>query len=73
MFLAKDKNINISHITKVIKKMGNPIFAIWLPIFLLITVLKNVPPSQAMKLTAVKNANKLFALKLIPDIISDYF
>ncbi|CAD7772516.1 hypothetical protein FHEFKHOI_01260 [Candidatus Methanoperedenaceae archaeon GB50] len=72
MFLAKDKNINISHITKVIKKMGNPISAIWLPIFSL-TVLKNVPPSQAMKLTAVKNANKLFALKLIPDIISDYF
>ena len=52
--------------------MGNPIFTIWLPIFSL-TVLKNVPPSQAIKLTAVKNANKLFALKLIPDRISDYF
>ena len=67
MFLVKDKTMNISHIAKVIKKMGYPIFAIWLPISSLI-VLKKVPPNQAMKLTAVKNPNKLFALKLIPDI-----
>jgi hypothetical protein len=62
----------MSHIAKVIAKIGNPIFAICVPIFSLI-VLKKVPPSQAMKLTAVKNANKLFALKLIPDITLDCF